>query len=221
MQPLNNLTLLSRRCSGCLMHHHDCLCPHLSKVSSHLDLDVFIHYRDVRKPSNSGRLAGLCLDSARIHIHGEKGHPTQPPAFSEGSVLLFPCPGAQELDVLVEKSPVPLTHLVVVDGNWAQALRMTKRISGLKGIPAAILPPGSPSRYRLRREPINRPEGLATAEAIARALTIMGDPKAGQHLLSLFNLMVSRTLRSRGRRDLLDESDQWLEKTFMDQRREK
>lgn len=88
--------------------------------------------------------------------------------------------------------------LIVPDGNWGQARRMPKRIAGLSELPAITLPDGEPSRYQLRHEPVQG--GLATYEAISRALGIIEGPSVRQALDKPFDAMVARTLSTRGRR---------------------
>ncbi|MCC6998050.1 MAG: DTW domain-containing protein, partial [Deltaproteobacteria bacterium] len=58
------------------------------------------------------------------------------------------------------------------------------------------LPLGAPSAYRLRREP--KVGGLATFEAIARALGILESPAVEATLTALLERMVTATLRTRG-----------------------
>jgi DTW domain-containing protein YfiP len=58
------------------------------------------------------------------------------------------------------------------------------------------LPDGPPTRYRLRREP--REGGLATFEAIARALGILESTEVQAQLEAVFERMVAETLATRG-----------------------
>jgi DTW domain-containing protein len=62
------------------------------------------------------------------------------------------------------------------------------------------LPAAGPTEYRLRAEP--REGGLATLEAVARALGILeGDagPEIERAMLAVFRVMVERTLWFRGK----------------------
>ena len=86
--------------------------------------------------------------------------------------------------------------LVVPDGTWQQAARMTRKVPWLAALPTVTLPPGPASRYRLRTEP--KPQGLATLEAIAWALGLLEGPEVQQELERVLRLMVDRTLFSRG-----------------------
>jgi len=87
--------------------------------------------------------------------------------------------------------------LVVPDGNWRQAWKVRSRVPGLKDVRCVTLPPGAPSIYRLRSEP--HPAGLATIEAIARAMGVLEGPEIQASLEHVFRAMVERTLWARGR----------------------
>jgi hypothetical protein len=58
------------------------------------------------------------------------------------------------------------------------------------------LPEGPPTRWGVRRE--YHPQGLATYEAIARALGIIESPEVREGMETLFDVMVQRILLSRG-----------------------
>jgi DTW domain-containing protein YfiP len=89
--------------------------------------------------------------------------------------------------------------LIVPDGTWRQASKVRKRLRGLDDVPCVTLPPGPPSRYRLRFE--SRDDGLATIEAIARAFGILEGSHIEEALLGVFGAMVERTLWARGEID--------------------
>jgi tRNA pseudouridine65 synthase len=85
--------------------------------------------------------------------------------------------------------------LVVPDGSWGQAKRAAKRIPGMAQAEMVVLAAGSPTAYRLREEP--KLGGLATFEAIARALGVLESPAIQAQLEGLFATMVERTLSTR------------------------
>ncbi len=70
---------------------------------------------------------------------------------------------------------------------------MGSREESLKAIRRVKLPTAEPSRYRLRKE--TKPGGLATIEAMARALGVLESPEVEEALERIFALMVERTLR--------------------------
>jgi DTW domain-containing protein YfiP len=84
----------------------------------------------------------------------------------------------------------------VPDGNWRQTSKMRRRDPIMADLPCVRLPPGPPSAYRVRKE--TKAEGLATIEAIARTLGILEGPTVQKALEDLLDLMVTRTLASRG-----------------------
>ena len=85
---------------------------------------------------------------------------------------------------------------MVPDGTWRQASKVRQRVPGLRDVPCVSLPPDEPSIYRLRAEAHGH--GLATIEAIARALGILEGLHVRHALEQVFRAMVERTLWSRG-----------------------
>jgi len=153
---------------------------------------LFIHRYEDRKPTNTGRLATECLARSSVIVLGHRAHPGRfvPEPGSE-PLLLFPDEAAPPL--AAQDRPVTL---IVPDGNWRQASKVRRRVPGLGDVRCVSLPPGPPSTYRLRSEPVDG--GLATMEAIARALGILEGPEVRAALERVFVAMVERTLWSRG-----------------------
>ena len=185
------------RCARCRMLGGLCVCPLMPapKLVTRTRLVLIIHRDEVRKPTNTGRLGAECLASSETVVRGFEGEPSAPLALAgTRPVLLFPADDAVPLDQLVA-GELPVT-LIVPDGTWRQAQRVRTRVPGLADVPCAVLPPGPPSRYRLRSEP--RPGGLATVEAIARAFGLLEGAEVQAALERVFRAMVERTLWSRG-----------------------
>lgn len=184
------------RCPRCHLHACLCLCAHIPQLSTRTRLLLTIHRIEVRKTTNTGGLAVECLSNSSLWVRGLAGQPMQPfsPAPGTQPVLLFPGENAIPLTEFATCTQ-PVT-LVVPDGTWKQASKMRHRVPGLAALPMVSLPAGPPSEYRLRRE--ERPGGLATMEAIARAFGILESPEVQQSLERVFRIMVERTLWSRG-----------------------
>ena len=183
------------RCPRCRMLGDLCVCALIPSppLETRTRLLLLVHYREERKPTNTGRLAAECLAGSRIVVRGRPGQPTPPfvPDPAAPPLLLFPGEDARVL----EPASGPVT-LIVPDGNWRQASKMRHRVAGLKEVPCVRLPDGPPSSYRLRHEPVAG--GLATMEAIARALAILDGPEVAAALERVFKAMVERTLWARG-----------------------
>jgi DTW domain-containing protein len=178
------------------------VCSEISRIATRTRVIVLIHKSEDRKSTNTGRLAALCLSNSEVVLHGQRSRPTAPFFFDEASqpLLLFPHPTAVPLTGFA-MSPRPVT-LVVPDGTWRQASKMRHRVPGLHEVLCVSLPAGAGSTYRLRR-PLHE-GGLATMEAIARAMGILEGPDVERALGLVFRVMVERTLWSRGRLDSAD-----------------
>lgn len=187
------------RCPRCRMHGSLCVCALIPTIETRTRLVLVIHRYEARKPSNTGRLAAACLTNSEVITRGHASEPTAAFAPAAGSqpLLLFPHDDAVPLSTLspLVRSPAPVT-LIVPDGTWRQASKVRQRVPGLRDVPCVSLPPDAPSIYRLRSEAHDH--GLATIEAIARALGILDGAHVRQALEQVFRAMVERTLWSRG-----------------------
>lgn len=119
------------------------------------------------------------------------------PVIHDGELplVLFPSADAAPItDYADSRRPIAL---IVPDASWPQA-RAFANHGPLRHHTRVTLPALGPSEYRLREEP--QPGGLATLEAIARALRILeGDPVVSDAMLAVFRTMVERTLWFRGK----------------------
>lgn len=188
------------RCPSCALHETLCICALIPTLVTRTRLDLIVHYREERKPTNTGQLAARCLARSSIAIVGDRARPlTRPPLTGdELALLLYPADDAVSIAQFAGADR-PIV-LVVPDGSWRQAGKLRKRIPGLAEMPCVVLPDTGPTTYRLRAEP--QEGGLATFEAIARALRILeGDagPEIERAMLAVFHVMVERTLWMRGR----------------------
>ena len=158
------------------------------------------HYREDRRPTNTGRLATECLANAEVYVRGHRAESPAalpPPTLTSATrpLLLYPAADATELAPSDGAGDVPVT-LIVPDGSWRQASKVRAREPWLAGVRCVTLPAGAPTAYHLRHEP--KAGGLATMEAIARALAILEGPHIQAALELVFSAMVAATLRTRG-----------------------
>jgi DTW domain-containing protein YfiP len=179
------------------MHGSLCVCSLIPRVETRTRLVLVIHRVEARKPSNTGRLAAACLPNSEVLVRGHADAPSEPIAPAAGSrpLLLFPHEDAVPLGPIHAVAPGPVT-LIVPDGTWRQASKVRQRVPGLRDVPCVSLPADEPSIYRLRAEA--HEHGLATLEAIARAMGLLEGLHVRQALEHVFRAMVERTLWSRG-----------------------
>jgi DTW domain-containing protein YfiP len=190
------------RCERCRMHSSLCVCPLVPVLETRTRVVLVIHRAEDRKPTNTGRLALLAMKNSEMVVRGRAEERTDTIALSRGTrpLFLFPHDDAVPLRTVanVPGDDRPVT-LIVPDGNWRQASKVRNRVAGMRDVPCVSLPVGAPSTYRLRSEA--HAFGLATIEAIARALRVLegpDGPDVQEALLHVFRAMVERTLWSRG-----------------------
>lgn len=191
---------LSSRCFVCRMHTESCICADLPSLTLATRVVLVMHRREYKKTTNTGVLALRTLPNSALAIWGEPTEPPDPALFADGerrALVLTPSDDAATLTpALAAADPRPVT-LVVPDGTWRQANKMPRRVPALADLPRVRLAPGPPTRYRLREE--THPWGLATFEAIARALGVLEGLDTQRALEDAFDRMVEATLDTRGR----------------------
>lgn len=190
----------SIRCSRCRMHEQLCICASIQQYHLETRLVLVMHRHEITRPTATGPLALQTLPNSELRVHGIQEQPLdlQDLAVPERRILLlYPGDDAAILDAdLLAGDTRPVT-LVVPDGNWRQASRMGRRLPGLEQAEMVRLPEGQATEWGIRKE--NHPHGLATFEAIARAVGIIESPAAQAGMERLFRLMVEQVLISRGR----------------------
>ncbi len=187
---------VKKRCPTCRMHHALCICALTPRIRTRTRVLLVLHRFEERKATNTGQLAARCLVNSSIVITGDPTRPLPPTLVrdDEQPLLLFPAADARPIsDFANSERPIAL---VVPDGNWRQGGKVRTRVSSLAKVPCVTLPEGPPTIYRLRSE--QRPGGLATLEAIARALDVLEGPGKTDEMLRVFRQMVERTLWTRG-----------------------
>jgi DTW domain-containing protein len=184
------------------MLEHLCLCRSIPRYDLNTRLVLVMHRREYKKTTATGPLALEALSNSELRVHGHQDCPLDLSYLNipeRRTILLYPGDDALILSKsFLEQDNRPVT-LVVPDGNWRQAARMGRRLPGLEHAEMVRLPEGPPTRWGVRKE--NHTEGLATFEAIARALGIIESSEVQTGMEDLFQLMVRTTLLSRGYRE--------------------
>lgn len=188
------------RCGRCYLQPPFCICPALLRGRAAVPVRVIRHFRERGKLSNSGRLVELVLDNAQVIDFGERDVALDAAAAAPpGSWLVFPAGSADATDApqAPQQPREAPAALVLLDGTWGQARRMSHRIPGLAALPRLALPPPRPGVVRLRRP--HQPWAVSTIEATALALEAIGDREASELLHRTWDLLVRAVWTQSGR----------------------
>ena len=178
------------KCGRCLLQQHLCLCAEIPTVITRTRVVIVRHHTEESRSSNTGRLAHLALPNSVIVDHAGGDPPGRAPTVIpplDGAWLVFPAGEAQTT------APVPPpAQIVVLDGTWAQARKMYRKLAALRGLPALRLPDAAMPAARLRESP--GPGQVSTIEAIARALRLLEGDAVATPLEDLFAVAVQRAV---------------------------
>jgi tRNA-uridine aminocarboxypropyltransferase len=181
------------------MHAATCVCEHIVPLQLETRVVLIMHYKELPKTTATGPMALAALDNSELCVHGRRDKPVELDHLHDAGrrvLVLFPQEGACTLsEAFRNEDPRPVT-LIVPDGSWRQASRMPKRIEAVARAQPVTLPEGPTTRWGVRRE--THASGLATFEAIARALGYLESQAVRVQLEGLFERMVMATYENRG-----------------------
>lgn len=188
-----------QRCADCDASLTLCMCAVMPRLDLRTRVVLVVHFRELRRSSNTGLLAHRALINSSVVVRGETRTPLDlqaqlNPAFR--TLLYYPARDAVELDhVLVEQDPRPI-QLIVPDGTWRQARKLNVRQRELAGVARVKISAPNNSLFQLRAQA--RPERMATLQAVAAALGVIEGDEVREQLMQLYNQRVLRTLNARG-----------------------
>jgi DTW domain-containing protein YfiP len=186
-------------CQNCGLHKTRCLCDSMPTLSLKTKVVLIVHYKELKRTTNSGKLAIQALENSEMRIRGERTGEALSlkdlltPNYR--TMLFYPSEDAIELtEQIVAESSLPI-QLLVPDGNWRQASKVFLRHPELKNVMKVKMSVPNLSSQHLRKE--HFAEGMSTLEAIAKALEIIEGPTVGKKLADLYQLKLERTLLGR------------------------
>jgi DTW domain-containing protein YfiP len=170
-----------------------CFCSLIQPVHSQTKVLLVVHRAEAQKPTNTARLIKLVMPESEIRYYGLSHDALDIGAdipVDTKPLVLFPEPSAPVLDDSYLAGIGRRITLIVPDGTWKQARKITHRLQSLNGIPRVRLAPGALSRYQVRRN--QAPGGLCTIEAVSQALRAIEKEGVANHLDRYLSLLVER-----------------------------
>jgi DTW domain-containing protein YfiP len=199
MSELSELSTRAQRahCYRCDKAALLCLCERIPRVLNRTPIVILQHKRESRHPLGTVRILDLGLENRRLEVvpAGARSGSERPSWLPDGAGLLYPSKDAAELGAIaVAERP---RAIVAIDGTWNQARALFRDHAWLQTLPRFRLQPSSPSRYRIRREPL--PAYRSTVEAVVQALDVL-EPgcEAGKLLVAFDALIDDQIAQSRG-----------------------
>ncbi len=186
-------------CPVCYLTRTLCICDSIPRLDLNTKICLIIHVNELKRSSNTGRLALRALVNSEMRVRGETRETLDLSDLLTGryrTFLFYPTVDAVELDhKLVAHDRTPI-QLLVPDGTWRQARKVHSRHHELKDVPRVKISAPDISKFHLRAQ--HRPEGMATLQAIAHALGVIEGDLVKAQLMKLYDLRVERALVARG-----------------------
>lgn len=155
---------------------------------------LLTHFKELEKPSNTGKLVVEVLGSAAEQVRWER---LTPPAGlvraieAGGVALLYPGTAEEPAGDLTG-----IEHVILIDGTWHEARHIHQRSPYLQRARRICLRPASKSRYNLRKN--QKESGLCTAECVMEILRESGNHVDADRLEELFLAHIRPAGRLRG-----------------------
>ncbi len=186
-------------CPVCFLHKDRCICHQIPLLDLKTRVCLVIHAKELKRTTNTGRLALQALKNSEMHVRGESRDKLDlsellNPAYEP--LLLYPSDDAIELDALFVSQLKKPVLLIVPDGNWRQASKVHHRHQELALVQRVCLKKKTPSVQNMRAE--STVDGMATLEAIAGALRWLEGEGVGNSLQRLYEQKLTQTLIGRG-----------------------
>lgn len=171
------------------------MCALVPRLDVRTRIVVFLHAREVARPTNTGRFLPWMLPNAISVVRGIPFAEPEPlPPLGDGPRFVLHPAASRELTA-EDAALDPI--LFVPDGTWSESRRMIHRDADLSAAIRVKLPVGARGNYALRSSP--HPDQLSTLEAVARAIAVLDGQEHADAMLRVFDELVLRTLLTRGK----------------------
>lgn len=186
-------------CPRCALNPTLCICELIPTLNLATRVLLVVHVKELKRTTNSGRLALEALTNSSLKIRGAIGENldlSEDLTTEYQSLLFYPSEDAIELNRDFTKAIKQPIQLIVPDGNWRQASKVAIRHTELKDVPRVKITTPNTALHHLRKE--STEYGMSTLEAIAKALGVIEGPEVEAKLTKLYRAKLEATLKGRG-----------------------
>lgn len=189
---------VSRKCPVCRLFKSICICGDIKKFDLKTRVTLLMHVKEVDRSTNTGKIAELMLTNSKTVIVGAPdGELEQKDIIMDGyeNLVLFPHASNVLDGNYVSRLGMPV-NLIVPDGNYHQAVKMT-RSELLGNLKRVRLPSGQKGEYGLRDS--KDPEKVSTIEAVIKAIEVIENGPVVAEMNRIFRKMVESFKTHNGR----------------------
>ena len=187
------------RCGGCGLPPKLCTCAELPELDLPFDIILVRHVIERARGSNTGRLLrSLAPRHVAMIEHGVPDAAIPETCLCEKIAgrrahVLYPRDShvLEDADLACDEQGQRAV-LVLLDGSWRQARRMSRRVPGINQLAFARLPEGDATSWSLRRP--RHAHMLCTLEAASRAVALAGDSDSANAMLEALATVERRWL---------------------------
>ena len=157
-------------CEGCQYPQNTCICDHIDKVKTALDIIIVQHEKEAHHAKNTVRLLSLCIPSTQVVCASDNSAMAalEMQCSHKHSALIYPSETSTPLENASATMSNQISTLILVDGSWKQAFGIVKRNPWLGGLPAFHFTNAPDSNYLIRHTSVA--SALSTLEATAYAI---------------------------------------------------
>ena len=160
---------------------------------------MIVHAKELKRTTNTGRLALKSLVNSAMRVRGQTEAPVDlSDLLTEQyqTLLFYPSDDAVELTADYLKQFTKPFHLLVPDGSWRQASKVAIRHKELAQVPRVKISKPNLATQHLRAESFA--EGMSTLQAIAEAYRVLESESVFEILNGVYKAKLQNTLRGRG-----------------------
>ncbi len=186
-------------CPDCFLHKKLCICSLIPDLETKTKVVLIIHAKELKRTTNTGRLALKSLKNSEMRIRGQSKVALDLSdllAPNYQTLLFYPCDQASELTKEYLQCFSKPIQLLVPDGNWRQASKVSIRHKELQFVPRVMISKPNLAKSHLRAESFE--EGMSTLQAIAEALKIIESEEVYLKLMQVYQAKLENTLKGRG-----------------------
>jgi len=147
-----------------------------------MKITLLTHFKEIDKPSNTGKLVLEVLGDAAEQIRWDR---LNPPAGlvaeieAGGVALVYPGTASEDNDDLAD-----ISRFILIDGTWHEARKIHQRSPYLQKARRVCLKPSGISQYNLRKN--QKVACLCTAECVIDILRRKGEIEKAEQLQERF-----------------------------------